>query len=72
MMWPLCVEPAQSGNVKMCDVAESKLLNFNLDKSGFTVFGSKQRRLEIQSELEGKPLASNIHWGFLPVHIGRR
>ena len=40
----------------MHDVAESKLLNFNLDKSGFTVFCSKRRRLEIQSKSEGRPL----------------
>ena len=52
----LSVDSAQSGNTKMRSVAESKLVNFNLEKSGFVVFGSKRRRLELQSELERKPL----------------
>ena len=52
----LSVQSAQFGNDALRSVAESKLLNFNVDKSGFVIFGSKQRRLEILNELDVKPL----------------
>ena len=32
------------------------MINFNVDKSGFVIFGSEQRRLEILNELDVKPL----------------
>ena len=50
------VKSAQSGNDRMYSVAESKLLNFNLEKSGFVLFGSKQRRLEMQTEINETPI----------------
>ena len=37
-------------------VAESKLLDFNIDKSGFVVFGKKKRRQKIFDQLEASPL----------------
>ena len=47
---------AQRGNDRMESVAKTKLLNFNLEKSCFTIFGRKQRRQEMEKELEAKPL----------------
>ena len=47
---------AQNGLDRMECVAESKLLDFNLDKSGFVVFGNKRRRLEILEQLKQNPL----------------
>ena len=49
----LNVTSAERGNDRMENVAETKLLNFNLEKS---IFGRKQRRLEIEKDLEVKPL----------------
>ena len=37
-------------------VAATKLLNFNLEKSGFLIFGSKRRRLEVENKLKTDPL----------------
>ena len=47
---------AQSGNVRMRTVAESKLLDFNVEKSCFVVFASKKRRSEMMQELSKAPL----------------
>ena len=52
----LGITSAQAGNTKMEDVAESKLLNFNLEKSCYSVIGRERRRLEIMKELSHKPL----------------
>ena len=52
----LTVTNAQSANLKMEEVAESKLLDFNLSKSCYVVIGSKQRRLQMMKQLEDTPL----------------
>ena len=49
-------EAAQMGNVKMEAVMESKLLDFNLDKSCFLVIGNKQSKVEINMKLKENPL----------------
>lgn len=51
----LDLHSAQSGNVRMRSVAESKLLDFNVGKSCFVVFGSKTRS-EILNKLSKEPL----------------
>jgi hypothetical protein len=38
------IESVQTGNDKMEALAETKLLNFNLEKSGFKVIGNKKTR----------------------------
>ena len=50
----LTLDPAsaQRGNDRMESVAETKLLNFNLEKSCFTIFGRKQRLQEMEKELQ--------------------
>ena len=52
----LTVTSAQSANLKMEEVAERKLLDFNLSKSCYVVIGSKQRRLQMMKQLEDTPL----------------
>ena len=52
----LTVESAQNGNERMMNVAETKLLNFNQQKSCFAIFGSERRRLEMLNELSTSPL----------------
>ena len=52
----LDIESTQSGNDLMEAMAESKLLDFNLEKSCFIVFGSKKERAEIQESLKSHPL----------------
>ena len=47
---------AQSGNDKMESVMETKLLDFNLDKSCVIVMGSEKRKAEIDEELKENPL----------------
>ena len=49
-------QSAQGGNDRMENVAQTKLLNFNISKSCYTIFGSKQRRLEIEKNIELCPL----------------
>ena len=44
------------GNNKMEAMVESKLLNYNLDKSCFIVMGNKKTRQAIRSQLETSPL----------------
>ena len=52
----LDIPSAQLGNEKMRCVAATKLLSFNLEKSGFLVFGTKRRRLDIENKLKSEPL----------------
>ena len=52
----LDVNSAQLGNSRMEQVAESKLLNFNLEKSCYVVIGKERRRLEKLKELSQKPI----------------
>ena len=52
----LSVQSAQFGNDIMRSVAESKLLDFNIEKSGFVIFASKRRRPEVLNELKVQPL----------------
>ena len=47
---------AQSGNNKMESVMETKLLDFNLDKSCVIVMGSRMKKAEINEELRENPL----------------
>ena len=46
------LEKAQAGNDKMEAVMETKLLNFNLDKSVVIVMGSKDRKEEAENDME--------------------
>ena len=50
------VRDAQTGNIKLADCMESKLLNFNVDKCSYMVLGSKQSKKKIQKELQINPL----------------
>ena len=52
----LDLESVQMGNNKMEAMAESKLLNYNLDKSCFIVMGNKKTRQVIHTQLETSPL----------------
>ena len=52
----LDISSAQIGNDMLECVAETKLLDFNLEKSGYIVFGKKQRRLQLLNQLEETPL----------------
>ena len=52
----LDIESAQIGNDKMETMAETKLLDFNLDKSCFLVMGGKRPRQEIEDKLALNPL----------------
>ena len=52
----LDLESAQMGNDKMEAMAESKLLNYNLDKSCFIIVGKIKARLEMQKQLQNCPL----------------
>ena len=57
-LFRLCLDPfsAQIGNTFMDNVMESKLLDFNLDKSCYIVIGSKEAKAEVRKELENNPL----------------
>ena len=46
----------QMGNTRMEDLAETKLLDYNLHKSCFVVIGRKKSRQEIQVQLESQPI----------------
>ena len=50
------LEQAQESNNRMEAVLESKLLNFNLDKSVFLVIGKKNFKKAIEKKLEECPL----------------
>ena len=52
----LDLESTQMGINKMEAMAETKLLNFNLEKSCFIVFGNKKSRKEIKENLIDRPL----------------
>ena len=52
----LDLEAAQMGNDKMEALAETKLLNYNLDKSCFIVIGKVKARIEMQQQLQNCPL----------------
>ena len=52
----LTVASAQAGNDRMMHVAKTKLLDFNLKKSCFAVFGNERRRLEMLTALSSAPL----------------
>ena len=47
---------AQTGNNKMECVMETKLLDFNLDKSCIIVMGSKEKKSEIEAQWKDNPL----------------
>jgi hypothetical protein len=58
------LESVQVGNNKMEAMAESKLLNYNLDKSCFIVMGKKKTRQEILTRLEtnsGADMKQELH-----------
>ena len=50
------VQGAQAGNVRMENVMESKLLDFNLDKSCAILMGAKGVKDEMENELKDNPL----------------
>ena len=50
------VDSAQSGNYKMEVLAETKLLDYNVEKSCFVVMGSRKAKSEVNKELDEKPL----------------
>ena len=52
----LSVESAQSGNEKLESIIESKLLDFNVEKSVFLVMGPKNAKKQLTNELKKKPL----------------
>ena len=52
----LDIESAQVGNDKMEAMAETKLLNYNLEKSCFILIGNKKTRTEMQEKLQSCPL----------------
>ena len=52
----LDVTSAQLGNSRMEQVAESKLQNFNHQKSCYVVIGKERRRLEMLKELSEIPI----------------
>ena len=52
----LDLKSVQIGNDKMEAVAERKLLNYNLEKSCFTVIGSKKTRAKMQQEVKECPV----------------
>ena len=49
-------ESAQMGNDKMETLAETKLLNYNMDKSCYMVIGKLKARNEMQKQLQNCPL----------------
>ena len=50
------VRGAQTGNTRMESVMETKLLDFNLDKSCVIVMGSRKQKTEVEGQLEQNPL----------------
>ena len=50
------VKSAQERIRKIVDMLESKLLNINLEKTNFIVFGAKNSRKKVQKELETNPI----------------
>ena len=50
------IEIAQRHNIRMEELIEEKLLDFNLNKSCFLVAGEKQSRKNLQKNIEKKPL----------------
>ena len=52
----LDLESAQMGNNKMEAMAETKLLNYNLDKSCFLLVGKEKARNVMQQQLNSQPL----------------
>ena len=52
----LDIDSAQSANERMRNVAETKLLDFNLAKSCYIVFGPKQRRHKMHKLISEQPL----------------
>ena len=50
------VEAAQHGNDRVAHVMESKLLDFNIDKSCFLVAGNDKSKENIRNQLEVSPL----------------
>ena len=53
------VKDAQTGNIKLANCLETKLLNFNVEKCGYIVLGSKQAKKKIEKELANSPLTLN-------------
>ena len=50
------IESVQMGNMRMEAMAETKLLDFNLDKSCFVVIGKKKKQIEILEEVQNNPI----------------
>ena len=52
----LDIDSAQMGNDRMENMAETKLLNFNVEKSCYIVIGNKKTRKEMKDKLVSNPL----------------
>ena len=74
----LCLDPfsAQIGNEFMDNIMETKLLDFNLDKSCYMVVGNKSAKAEIKDHfkvqpltLSGKPMKEVEHEKYLGDYI---
>ena len=50
------VKASQHGNDRVAHVMESKLLDFNIDKSCFLVVGNTKSKQNIRKQLEASPL----------------
>ena len=52
----LNIRSAQQGNIRMETMAETKLLDYNLEKSTFMILGNKKSKEKIENELSGTSL----------------
>ena len=50
------LEAVQEGNIRMERMGESKLLNYNHDKTSMIIFGSKKYKRNIMKQLKQKPV----------------
>ena len=73
------IEAARAGMIKMEQLAESKILDYNLTKTNYIVFGNKKKKEKIEKELESNPLklyGSQINQSkcekYLGWYIGRK
>ena len=50
------IRDAQAGLIKLEQVAESKLLNYNMDKTCFIIIGDKKAKKKLEDDLSSTPL----------------
>ena len=46
------LDSVRSGNKRLENMAESKLLDYKIDKSGMILFGNKKFKKQIEAEME--------------------